>query len=50
MKKTILIILAVFLLMFLEYRFIMHTQILEYGEDHIVYSHFFGITDTYYVE
>lgn len=50
MKKTILIILAVFLLMFLEYRFIMHTQCIERGENGTIYSTIFGITDTYYVE
>lgn len=50
MKKTILIILAVFLLMFLEYRFIMHVQCIERGENGTIYSTIFGITDTYYVE
>lgn len=48
--KILLIILAILTLMFCEYRFIMHTQELEYGENNTVYSTVFGITDTYYVE
>jgi hypothetical protein len=32
------------------YRYIMHHQQLEYGENNTVYSTVFGYTDTYYVE
>lgn len=49
-SKIILIILAIFLLMFAEYRFIMHTQHIERGENNTIYCSVFGITDTYYVE
>ena len=49
-RKFILIILAILLLMCAEYRFIMHNQCIERGENGTIYSTVFGITDTYYVD
>ena len=48
--KVILIILAIILLMFCEYRFIMCHQHLERGHNGTIYSTVFGHTDEYYVE
>lgn len=45
-----LILAAVILLMVGEWRFIMHNQQLERGENATIYSTVFGVTDAYYVE
>jgi uncharacterized membrane protein YidH (DUF202 family) len=53
MNKTvriILVIIAILVLMFGEYRFIMTNQQLERGYNGTIYSTMFGITDEYYIE
>ena len=49
MKKLIAIALLV-LLMFVEYRWIMHNIYPSYGEDGFLHLEVFGCVDTYYVE
>ena len=48
--KVVLIILGIIILMFCEYRFIMHNQHLERGHNGTIYSTVFGHTDEYYVD
>ena len=48
--KIVLIVLAVLILMFCEYRYIMTHQALERGHNGTIHSTVFGHTDTYYVE
>lgn len=54
MKKKIAIILiiipALFLLMFAEYRYIMHNLLPYRGERGTVYIEIFGRVDTYYAD
>ena len=50
MKKAIIIILAIIMLMFAEYRFIMLNLCPYYGENNTIYVEIFGQVDEYYAE
>ena len=49
MKKAILILAAIVLLMFAEYRFIM-VNLYPYYDNGVLCMEFFGFVDEYYVE
>jgi hypothetical protein len=50
MKKIIIIILAILMLMFAEYRFIMHNLCPYRGENGTMYIEVFGQVDEYYAD
>ena len=50
MKKFALFVIIAVMLMFAEYRIIMHNICPSYGEDGFLHLEVFGFVDTYYVE
>ena len=50
MKKLIIILVAILVLMFAEYRFIMTNLTPYYAEDGYLYIEILGQVDTYYAE
>ena len=50
MKKFIVILIAILVLMFAEYRYIMTNLCPYYAEDGYLYIEVFGQVDTYYAE
>lgn len=50
MKKVALFIIILLVLMFAEYRYIMHNIYPSYGDDGFLHLEVFGQIDTYYIE